>query len=149
MTQFSVQKEDFFRVYKEKDCVKLDHVTSHTDFCDKFALSLDMICRVKSWYHLVSFVTAQVTVIRVRINNIKIVKIEYNFTLITFRRERQGGLASLFFELVEDAKSFNNNVYGPLLERLKVTCTLSLLLRTIIGYPHTCTILYHGRTKYT
>lgn len=117
---FSVQKEGFFDQYEEKDCVKLDHVTSHLIYNNKDFESLDMICRIYSWYHFSSFAKPQTYTTSLKNNAMNIIKVEDNYTLFSFKRNKEG-LASLYFESVEDAKKFNRDVYPPLKAKLEVT----------------------------
>lgn len=101
---------------------------SHTNFRDRSAVSLDMICESDDVYDLASFARPQLYVIRTEKRSIRIVKAEHNVTVIKFKSTRKYyGLATVYFESVADAKNFNKNVYPPLKSNLKVI-TYKILL---------------------
>lgn len=107
---------DFFNGYRnEENCNKLDHKLSHINYQNKSAFSLDMICEINDVYQLISFASPRPTVMRVEKDIIRISKIDHDLTVINFKRALQEGVATLYFQSVEDAKNFNRNVY-PLLK---------------------------------
>lgn len=120
MNLFSVQQANFFQEYDEKNCIKLNHVTSHINHRENSAVSLDMICKSHDVYYLASFASPQPIVVPVRKEVIRIAKVEHNVTVITFVSLHNNGQATLYFESVEDAKNFSRDVYPLLKGKLKV-----------------------------
>lgn len=116
--------------FNEENCFKLDHVRSHLNFLTRNMMSLDMICDKNDAYDFASFASPS-TVIRLEKNIIRLHKVDRGFTVITFKRANQEGVASLYFGSVEDAKSFNREVYTLLKSKLVVITNLNFTLISV------------------
>lgn len=84
------------------------------------AMSLDMICEVDGWYLFASFASPLPALVRAAKHLIRITKVDHDLTVIKFISATKHGVATLYFESLEDAKNFNRGLYPPLRERLEV-----------------------------